>query len=53
MIDGIHYLNCGDWVESCTAVVETHAGDMHVLRWDNAGQTNVHPLTATRSRAAA
>ena len=28
-----HYLNCGDWVESCTAVVETHAGDLHVLQW--------------------
>ncbi len=23
MIDGVHYLNCGDWVESATAIVET------------------------------
>jgi UDP-2,3-diacylglucosamine pyrophosphatase LpxH len=30
---GTHYLNCGDWVESCTAVVETHAGEMRVLQW--------------------
>jgi UDP-2,3-diacylglucosamine pyrophosphatase LpxH len=30
---GTHYLNCGDWVESCTVVVETHAGQMRVLQW--------------------
>jgi UDP-2,3-diacylglucosamine pyrophosphatase LpxH len=29
---GIHYLNCGDWVESCTAVVETLAGRLEVVR---------------------
>jgi UDP-2,3-diacylglucosamine pyrophosphatase LpxH len=23
-IDGIHYLNTGDFVESCTAVIEKH-----------------------------
>jgi UDP-2,3-diacylglucosamine pyrophosphatase LpxH len=33
MIGGIHYLNCGDWVESCTALVETLDGDMRILRW--------------------
>jgi UDP-2,3-diacylglucosamine pyrophosphatase LpxH len=30
---GIHYLNCGDWVESCTAVVETLAGELRVVYW--------------------
>ncbi len=25
---GIHYLNCGDWVESCTAIIETRDGDL-------------------------
>ena len=34
MIDGIHYLNCGDWVESCTAIVESGTGEMQVLHWD-------------------
>jgi UDP-2,3-diacylglucosamine pyrophosphatase LpxH len=29
----IHYLNCGDWVESCTAVVETLQGEMQVIYW--------------------
>lgn len=31
------YANCGDWVENCTAVVETHAGDMRLVRWDRHG----------------
>jgi UDP-2,3-diacylglucosamine pyrophosphatase LpxH len=31
--NGIHYLNCGDWVESCTAVVETYEGKFEVLHW--------------------
>jgi hypothetical protein len=26
MLDGIHYLNCGDWVESAKTSVETHSG---------------------------
>ncbi len=33
MIDGVHYLNCGDWVESCTALIETLDGDMRIVRW--------------------
>jgi len=33
MIDEIHYLNCGDWVESATALVETHSGEIKVIHW--------------------
>jgi UDP-2,3-diacylglucosamine pyrophosphatase LpxH len=32
-IDGIHYINTGDWVESCTAVCETRSGDFELVRW--------------------
>jgi UDP-2,3-diacylglucosamine pyrophosphatase LpxH len=32
-IAAVHYLNCGDWVESCTAIVETLDGRLGVLRW--------------------
>ena len=32
-IDTIHYLNCGDWVESCTAIVEHDDGRFEVIRW--------------------
>jgi UDP-2,3-diacylglucosamine pyrophosphatase LpxH len=33
MIDGIHYLNCGDWVESCTAIAERFDGTFEIIRW--------------------
>lgn len=32
-IDGVLYANDGDWVESCTALVETREGRLEVLRW--------------------
>jgi UDP-2,3-diacylglucosamine pyrophosphatase LpxH len=31
--DGIRYMNCGDWVESCTALVEHHDGRFEILTW--------------------
>jgi len=30
---GIRYINCGDWVESCTAVVEHHDGSFEIIVW--------------------
>ena len=32
-IDKIQYLNCGDWVESCTAIVETFEGEFKIINW--------------------
>ncbi len=32
-IDGIDYYNTGDWVESCTAIVEHHNGEMELIHW--------------------
>jgi len=32
-IDGIVYANTGDWVDSCTALVEHFDGRLEVLRW--------------------
>jgi len=32
-IHGVHYLNTGDWVESCTAIGETMSGDFELIRW--------------------
>ncbi|GGK22803.1 UDP-2,3-diacylglucosamine hydrolase [Salinarimonas ramus] len=32
-IDGMRYLNCGDWVESCTAIVEHYDGRLELVRW--------------------
>jgi UDP-2,3-diacylglucosamine pyrophosphatase LpxH len=33
VINGIDYYNCGDWIESCTAIVETLDGEMKLLKW--------------------
>ncbi len=35
-IDGMHYLNAGDWVESCTAIAETATGELQLIRWFDA-----------------
>lgn len=32
-INGVLYLNDGDWVESCTALVEHHDGRMELIDW--------------------
>lgn len=32
-IGEIMYLNCGDWVESCSAVVETQEGEFKIIHW--------------------
>jgi UDP-2,3-diacylglucosamine pyrophosphatase LpxH len=32
-VDGVHYANTGDWVESCTALVEHLDGRLELLRW--------------------
>jgi len=30
---GVHYINTGDWVESCTAVVENMDGAFELIKW--------------------
>ena len=32
-IDGIHYINTGDWVDSCSALIEHHDGRMELIHW--------------------
>ena len=41
-IQGVQYLNCGDWVESCTALVEDYSGKFQLL--------NFHETTACSPR---
>ena len=43
-IDGITYVNTGDFVESCTAIAEHYDGRLEILRWQ---------LTAAERRSAA
>ncbi|MDD5247374.1 MAG: UDP-2,3-diacylglucosamine diphosphatase [Rhodocyclaceae bacterium] len=32
-VDGVSYINCGDWVDSCTAIVEHADGRLELLQW--------------------
>jgi len=32
-MDGLQYINCGDWVDSCTAIVEHLDGRLEVIAW--------------------
>jgi UDP-2,3-diacylglucosamine pyrophosphatase LpxH len=32
-VAGIRYVKTGDWVESCTAVIEPHDGRFEIVRW--------------------
>ncbi|HJQ58199.1 MAG TPA: UDP-2,3-diacylglucosamine diphosphatase [Vineibacter sp.] len=51
-IDGVLYCNDGDWVESCTALVEDHAGRMTILHWAEL-RAQRHAAAAAPSRLAA
>ncbi len=53
-MDGLAYLNTGDWVESCTAIVEHGDGRMELVHW--AGQSeklNAGPMPMPWRRRAA
>ncbi|WP_417067425.1 UDP-2,3-diacylglucosamine diphosphatase [Niveibacterium terrae] len=32
-IGALTYVNCGDWVDSCSAIVEHHDGRLELIRW--------------------
>ena len=34
VLDGVRYLNCGDWVEGATFLVEHFDGRMEVIDWN-------------------
>jgi UDP-2,3-diacylglucosamine pyrophosphatase LpxH len=43
---GVAYVNTGDWVESCTAVVEHYDGSLQLIRWteqSEGGRTDALP----------
>ena len=45
-IGGVLYLNDGDWVESCSALVEDARGNLEILRWASPPQRNTSPASA-------
>lgn len=40
IIDGIEYMNDGDFVESCTALVEDFEGNWKIITWDKLNEIN-------------
>ena len=48
-VGGILYLNDGDWVESCTALVEHHDGRLELIDW---AALNRRPLLAPHAQVA-
>ena len=49
---GLRYVNTGDWVESCTAIVEHHDGRMEIVQWTRPSEVVVAD-EAQEARAAA
>jgi len=49
-INGIGYYNCGDWVESDTAIVEGFDGALELMRWNEAAPRRVVTDQAARVR---
>ena len=42
VVNGVLYLNDGDWVESCTALVEHHDGRLELLDWAALNLSLIH-----------
>jgi UDP-2,3-diacylglucosamine pyrophosphatase LpxH len=52
-IEGVQYLNSGDWVESCTALAEDFNGRIEVIRWVQVDHLHESPKVTPLRRAAA
>jgi UDP-2,3-diacylglucosamine pyrophosphatase LpxH len=50
--DGILYCNTGDWVESCSALIETAQGELQLLRWPQSALPVCRPAVVLAARAA-
>jgi len=51
MVNGVMYLNDGDWVESCTALVEHHDGRLELMDWVARNKLSPLPLPAAKPTA--
>ena len=47
-IEGVTYINCGDWVDSCTAIVEHLDGRLELVEWSEtiSGDAGADDLSA-------
>lgn len=48
-VEGLHYANCGDWVDSCSAIVEHLDGRLELIEWD--GRETLASLRETPASA--
>lgn len=48
-VDGILYCNSGDWVESCTAIVEKFDGELDVVQWQAPGSGHARSVDDERA----
>lgn len=47
-ISGVRYMNTGDWVESCTALVEHQDGRFELIHWgDSLENATIHQISST------
>lgn len=56
MLDGIEYMNAGDWVESCTALAEHQDGRFEIIHWQKntalPARQHLQPIPDFRQNAA-
>lgn len=52
-MDGIRYINSGDWVESCTAVIEDFDGTFSIVSWTHVRKSDARPRLALADQRAA
>ncbi|MGQ0701230.1 MAG: UDP-2,3-diacylglucosamine diphosphatase [Panacagrimonas sp.] len=50
-INGVQYLNSGDWVESCTALAEDFNGRIEIIRWVDIDFLHERPKVTPLRRA--
>lgn len=49
-VGGVTYVNCGDWVDSCTAVIEHHDGRLELVRAAQPRSASAPVNSANRAR---
>jgi UDP-2,3-diacylglucosamine pyrophosphatase LpxH len=49
---GVRYVNCGDWVESCTAVAENADGSFEIIDWSKTPRRIDAPARVAQAQAA-
>lgn len=51
-LDGMLYCNDGDWVDSCSALIEDRSGELELWHWNDVGRA-LRPMVTPRTEARA